>query len=133
MNSKKLTLALLVLIGLVVGLTPATVHGTASQLDETTFMMTADNDSLAAFASTIPYGTRVKSVKVTMSGTTKFYQLRKTSQSGNLLYEQRSTSVTSQTLAADPVNFMIPVDGSLYFNTDDADTTNVKIIIYTGQ
>lgn len=133
MKSTKLTRLLIFAVVCVgVCLIPVLSGGTATRIDETTFEMTADNDSLLAFASSIPYGTRVVAVKVNCSGTSKTYELRKTSQSGSVLYMARSNSVTSVSLAADPVRFTIPADGALYFNTDDSDTTNVRITIYTG-
>lgn len=104
---------------------------TTTQVQSDTVMMNTTADTVTS--SNFPYGTKVTGIKLVPYALNKFYRLRVGTISGNILWEHRTTATSdSLSLALDPVKFTVPNSG-IYFQTDDAQTTDVRIFLYTAQ
>lgn len=116
---------------LMIVLASALAHAATTQVQPDTVMMTTTADTVAS--SNFPYNTQVTGIKLVPYGLNKFYRLRVASVSGDILWEHRTSATSdSLSLALDPVNFRIPSTG-IYFQTDDAQTTDVRIFLYTAK
>jgi hypothetical protein len=106
-------------------------QASTTQVQADTVMMTTTADTVNVSSTNFGYGARVTGIKLVPYALNKFYRLRVASVSGNILWEHRTTATSdSLSLALDPVNFRIPSTG-IYFQTDDAQTTDVRIFLYT--
>lgn len=132
-NTRTLTTGWLIgLLALTFCLIPTIGGSTTTQVQADTVMMNTTADVVNTTTQNFPYGTYVTGVKLVPYALNKFYRLRVASISGNILWEHRTTATSdSLSLALDPVKFRIPSTG-IYFQTDDAQTTDVRIFLYTA-
>lgn len=116
---------------LMIVMASALAHAATTQVQADVVMMNTTADTVTS--ANFPYNTYVTSIKLNPPTLNKFYRLRVGTISGDILW-QHKTSATSDSLSlpADPVKFRIPSSG-IYFQTDDTNTTEVKIHLYTAQ
>jgi hypothetical protein len=90
--------------------------------------MTTDNDTISVGSSGFAYGSVIGGIKVIGTKASGTYTLKNTDTNGAILY-QLKTGATTGTVTMEYPKFTIP-SGGIHMDTDDTDTTNVKVFLY---
>jgi hypothetical protein len=93
--------------------------------------MTTDDDTVSVGSSGFAYGTRIGGIKVIGTKASGTYTIKNTNTSGAIMY-QLKTGATTGTVTMEYPKFTIP-SGGLHLDTDDTDTTNVKVFLYRAK
>ncbi len=132
-NTRSLTTGWLIgLIALTLCLIPAIGGSTTTQVQDDVVMMNTTADTVNVSTTNFPgYNRKITGIKLVPITASKYHRLRVANVSGNILWEHRVNS-TTDTVTIDVTNFRIPSTG-IYYQTDDSNTTEVRIFLYSAQ